>query len=188
MRTETVPEVSSLISADALVELYHCHARQLHRYLARRVGTQVADDLVGEAFLVAWEQRARFGPSRAGGKAWLYGIATNLLRRHVRSEIRRLTAWAREHGRRSWVEDVGERTAVAVDAQVLAASLAATVAGLRTEERDVLLLVAWAHLSPTEIAAALEVPVATVRSWLHRARSKVRNQMIKHGLEENGDA
>lgn len=186
--------MSSLISADALVELYHRHARQLHLYLARRVGTQVADDLVGEAFLVVWEQRARFDPSRASVKAWLYGIATNLLRRYVRSEVRRLEAWARDHGRRSWVEDIGERTAVTVDAQVLAGELAATVAGLRPEERDVLLLVAWAHLTPAEIAEVLGVPVVTVRSWLHRARAKVRDQMTERGqrlktsLKENGDA
>lgn len=186
--------MSSLISADALVELYHAHARQLHVYLARRVGTQVADDLVGEAFLVVWEQRAKFDPAKASVKAWLYGIATNLLRRHVRGEVRRLTAWAREHGGRAWVEDIGERAAVTVDAQVLAGEVAATVAGLRPEQRDVLLLVAWAHLTPTEIAAVWGIPVVTVRSWLHRARAKVRDQLTQPGqrpttsLEDNGDA
>jgi RNA polymerase sigma-70 factor (ECF subfamily) len=194
VRTETAPEVSSLISADALVELYDSHARQLHLYLARRVGTQVADDLVGEAFLVVWEQRASFDPSRASVKAWLYGIATNLLRRHVRSEVRRLEAWARDHGRRSSVEDIGERTVATVDARVLAGELAATIAGLRPEDRDVLLLVAWAHLTPLEIAEVLGIAVVTVRSRLHRARAKVRGQMIEPGqqpgtsLEENGDA
>jgi hypothetical protein len=109
VRTETAPEVSDPISADALVELYHRHARNLHLYLARRVGTQVADDLVGEAFLLVWEQRADFDPARASAKAWLYGIATNLVRRYVRAEVRRLEARAREHGRRSTAEDVGER-------------------------------------------------------------------------------
>lgn len=45
---------------------------------------------------------------------------------------------------------------------------------LSAPDRDVLLLVAWADLSYDEVAAALGVPVGTVRSRLHRARARVR--------------
>lgn len=51
--------MSGLDNADALVRLYDTAARPLHGYLARRVGAEVADDLVAEAFLVLWEQRDR---------------------------------------------------------------------------------------------------------------------------------
>ncbi|MFC0429870.1 RNA polymerase sigma factor [Kutzneria buriramensis] len=178
--------MTGLRDAAELVELYDNQARSLHRYLAVRVDVQVADDLVHEAFLTAWERRADFDPSRAGLKAWVYGIATNLLRQHVRTEGRRLRALAREHGRRVVTDRVDERMAAVIDAETLAADLAETLAELRPEERDVLLLVAWADLTPAEIAEVTDTPVATVRTRLFRARARLRARM--GGLEGDGDA
>ncbi|WP_433274128.1 CU044_5270 family protein [Actinosynnema sp. CS-041913] len=68
--------------------LFDEHAGSLHGYLARRIGDQAADDLVSETFLVALQQRHTYDPARAGVRPWLYGIAGNLLRRHVRQEVR----------------------------------------------------------------------------------------------------
>lgn len=59
--------------------------------------------------------------------------------------------------------------------------LAAALAGLSRADRDVLLLVAWGGLSYEEIAEALQVPVGTVRSRLHRARRKVRQVLGAEG-------
>lgn len=61
--------------------LYDRHAGVIHRYLARRVGTAQADDLVSEAFRL----RGRYELSRADARPWLFGIAVNLLRRHQRT-------------------------------------------------------------------------------------------------------
>lgn len=162
------------VSALDLAELYDTQARGLHFYLARRVGPDVADDLVADAFLAVWEQRHRFDPARASPKAWLYGVATTLLRQHVRREGRRLRAWAKESGRVGPNDDFGDRVVESTDAGVLAGQAAEGLADLRGEERDVLLLVAWAGLGPGEIAEVLEVPVATVRTRLHRARTRLR--------------
>jgi RNA polymerase sigma-70 factor (ECF subfamily) len=180
------PEVTGLRDADELVELYDNHARTLHRYLAMRVDPQVADDLVSEAFLVVWERRADFDPSRASLRAWLYGIATNMLRQHVRTEGRRLRALARDHGRRVVADRLDERTAAVIDAESLVGDLADTLAGLRPEERDVLLLVAWADLSPAEVAEVTGTPVATVRTRLFRARGRLRARI--NGQEGDDDA
>jgi RNA polymerase sigma-70 factor (ECF subfamily) len=57
-----------------------------------------------------------------------------------------------------------------VDGSALDAQLARALAAMRSRERDALLLYALADLSYEEIAAALAVPVGTVRTWLHRAR------------------
>ncbi|MEU4745972.1 sigma-70 family RNA polymerase sigma factor [Actinosynnema sp. NPDC023658] len=161
---------------EALAAWYDAHARPLHHYLARRAGTAVADDLVADVFLVAWEQRAGFDPTRAGPKAWLYGIATNLLRRHHRSEETRLRAWARDGGRRSTQDEVDHRVVESVDADVRARRMAEAIAGLRAEERDVLLLVAWGELTAAEIAEVLGIKEQTVRTRLHRARTKLRTE------------
>ncbi|MFJ8959161.1 RNA polymerase sigma factor [Lentzea sp. NPDC102401] len=174
------------LDGDAWVELYDRHARDLHRYLALRVDAAIADDLVSEAFLIAWERRESFDPARASVKAWLFGIGTNLLRQHVRSEGRRLRAWARDHGRRGVTDRVDDRTAAVVDAKSLLSDLGETLADLRPEERDVLLMVAWADLSAAEVAEVTETPVATVRTRLFRARAKLRAKI--NGQEGDDDA
>ena len=52
---------------------------------------------------------------------------------------------------------------------------------LSREERDVLLLFAWADLSYEQIAEALRLPIGTVRSRLNRARTRMRDELTKAG-------
>jgi RNA polymerase sigma-70 factor (ECF subfamily) len=108
---------------------------------------------------------------------WLYGIATNLLRRSRRQELRgyrALAASGRDPLHSGIVEGVAERAAERVDADRLSRPLAAALAGMPARERDVLLLFAWANLGYAEIAQALDIPVGTVRSRLSRARARLR--------------
>jgi RNA polymerase sigma-70 factor (ECF subfamily) len=153
--------------------LFDRHAADVHRYLARRAGTQHADDLLSEVFLVAFEERARYDPARGEVRAWLFGIATTLLRRHHRDEVRGLRALARIRGDGP---DGGPADGVVgrVDAAAQTAAIAAELAALPQRDRDALLLHAWADLGYREIAAALDVPVGTVRSRLHRVRNRLR--------------
>jgi RNA polymerase sigma factor (sigma-70 family) len=55
--------------------------------------------------------------------------------------------------------------------------VAAALAALSPEEREVLLLYAWAELNYDEIARALDLPVGTVRSRLNRARGKAADSL-----------
>jgi RNA polymerase sigma factor (sigma-70 family) len=64
-----------------------------------------------------------------------------------------------------------------LDADAQQRALAVALADLRPEEREILLLHAWAELSDEEIAAALSIPLGTVKSRLHRARERVRNRL-----------
>ncbi|MEV4311038.1 sigma-70 family RNA polymerase sigma factor [Actinocrispum sp. NPDC049592] len=167
------PDLSGADAPAVLERLYDEHARDLHRYLARRLDPTTADDLVAETYLAAWEHRHRYEPARATVKSWLYGIATNLLRKHARSEVRGLRATAREAAR-PVVHDGTEAVAIRVDAQ---RDLGTALAELRPEERDVLLLVAWAGLRPAEAAEALNIDPVTARTRLHRARTALRNHL-----------
>ncbi|MFI2713177.1 RNA polymerase sigma factor [Micromonospora sp. NPDC018662] len=151
--------------------LFDRHAVAVHRYLARRIGPP-ADDLLAETFLVAFRRRAGYRPD-VGVRPWLFGIATNLLRRHVRSEERRYRALARLSATES-TPPVTEDAIDRLDAQALRRDLASALASLHRRDRDVLLLTAWADLSYEQIAAVLDVPVGTVRSRLHRARRLTR--------------
>ncbi|MET0237788.1 MAG: sigma-70 family RNA polymerase sigma factor [Kibdelosporangium sp.] len=156
--------------------LFDTYAKPLHRYLARRAGTDAAHDLVSETFLVALKHRHGYDPGRGAVRSWLYGIATNLLRRLVREEIRALRATARAASRMGGAESGHDsRVAERVDAQVLAGRLAAQLVQLSEGDRDVLLLTAWAGLDSTEVADALGIPAATVRTRLHRVRKWLRS-------------
>ncbi|MCY7342377.1 MAG: hypothetical protein LH603_11180 [Pseudonocardia sp.] len=79
-------------------QLYDRHAAPVRGYLARRVGADLADDLVAQTFLVAFDKRTTFDLSRPDARPWLFGIATALVRRHRRDEIRGYRALARAGG------------------------------------------------------------------------------------------
>ncbi|WP_424234404.1 RNA polymerase sigma factor [Actinophytocola sp.] len=170
--------------------LFDAYARPLHRYLARRVGQDTAHDLVSETFLVALNQRHSYDPRRGAVRPWLYGIATNLLRRQVRQEVRALQATARSAGHAPGQEASHEsRVADRLDAAAMAGRLAGALAQLSEGDRDVLLLTSWAGLDSTEVADALGIPVGTVRSRLHRVRKWLRANAPKPTTrEEDGNA
>ena len=158
---------------EAFAGLYDRYAAHLHRYVTRRLGSQAADDVVGDTFLCAFRRRRRYDLSHPDAGPWLYGIAGNLIGKHRRAEVRLLRALAR-----TGADPVAESYADRVDSRVSAAAaqrdLADALASLAAGDREVLLLIAWAELAYDEVAVALGIPVGTVRSRLHRARRKVR--------------
>lgn len=140
------------------------------------MGASLADDLAAQTFTEAFARRNRYDSRWPEARPWLYGIATNLLRRHNRRERRQLQAYARE-GIDPIVETDLEAILDRVDAHSARARLAGALAALKPPDRDALLLYAWADLSYAEIALALGVPVGTVRSRIHRARSITRARL-----------
>jgi RNA polymerase sigma-70 factor (ECF subfamily) len=60
-------------------------------------------------------------------------------------------------------------------------ALAAALAALTAKERDVLLLYAWEQLAQPEIAVALAISPGTVKSRLHRARTRLRQALAAAG-------
>lgn len=132
-------------------DVYERYFADIYRYIAGRLGRNVADDIAADTFVIALRRHADFDPGRGPVRAWLYGIATNLVAQHRRAEKRRYQALAR------------------------------ALASLSREERDVLLLVALADLSYQEISQALGIPDGTVGSRLNRARRKVRAALSQEG-------
>ena len=83
------------IGGVSIDEVFDRHHADVYRYLARRVPADVAEDLASETFVRALEHGDRFDPTKGGHRAWLFGIATNLLAKHRRSEVRGYRAHAR---------------------------------------------------------------------------------------------
>jgi len=156
--------------------LFRTHAHDIQRYVVRRIGADAAEDLVAETFLLAFKQRDRYDMSRPDARPWLYGIATNLIGRHRRAEIRHYRALART-GVDPVAESFTDRVDAAVSADAVKQRLAAALAALPAAHRDTLLLVAWGDLSYEEVVVALRVSAGTVASRINRARSKLRRSL-----------
>lgn len=162
-------------------EVFAAEFEALHGYVARRLGRSAADDLTAETFAIACRRWDDLDPTRPA-RPWLYGIAANLMRHHRRKERRMLLAYARTGDDPVLAEEDVDLRRVA--ARALQPRLAAALADLRREEREVLLLHAWAELSDTEIAESLSLPVGTVKSRLSRAREHLRNRLGPVGQVE----
>ena len=164
----------SLADPAGFEEVFRRHFDRVFGYLARRVGGDVAEDLAAQTFVEAFRSRARFDPSAASAVPWLFGIATNLLRHHRRSEARGWAAYARTgidpHSDDFFADDTSARA----DSRATGPRIAAALAALPPGDRDTLLLYAWGGLSYDDIALALGVPTGTVRSRLHRTRGTLR--------------
>jgi RNA polymerase sigma factor (sigma-70 family) len=168
---------SSWLEPERFAVLFDRHAPHIHRYLARRAGRQVADDLVAETFLTAFAKRDRYDLGYSDARPWLYGIATNLVGQHHRDEARQYRIMQRAVAEPE-VPDHADRVAAGVTAQSTRALLEAALAALPAGDRDVLLLIAWEQLTYQEVSRALAIPAGTVRSRLHRARTKVRQVLV----------
>lgn len=145
----------------------------IFRYLRRRVNEQLAADLTAETFATALKEFRRFDPELGSPRAWLFGIATNHMRKESRREIRELRAYARS-GIDPVAADPMQEADQRLDAQQLERDLARGLASLKADDRDALLLLSWGELSYPEIAEAQDVPVGTVKSRISRARRHLR--------------
>jgi RNA polymerase sigma factor (sigma-70 family) len=140
--------------------LFDRHAPHIHRYLARRTDRQVADDLVAETFLAAFAKRDRYDLSHPDARPWLYGIATNLVGQQRRDQARQYRI-SQAAAAGPEVPGHADRVAADVTAQAMRPLLDAALAAL----------------SAGEVSRALDIPVGTVQSRLHRARTKVRQAL-----------
>jgi len=165
----------SLNDPQGFGEIFSRHLDAVHAYLVRRAGRGIADDLAGEVFRIAFERRRAFHLDRSSARPWLYGVAANILRRHQRDRWRRIRAHRRFQLREPTTsEDSSDMSAVTIDATGQRPRLEAALRSLAPRDREVLLLNVWEELSYAEIAEALDIPIGTVRSRLHRARRQLR--------------
>jgi RNA polymerase sigma factor (sigma-70 family) len=160
--------VRSRSEPQAFALVFDRHWPRIHAFCTARAGT-AGEDLAAEVFRIAFDRRHRYDRACHDAAPWLYGIATLLLRQHFRTEPRGARALARVAARLKTDEPLGR-----LEAQMLGPELAAALAALPAADRDALLLLAWAELDYAEIARALDIPVGTVRSRIHRARRRVR--------------
>ncbi|HWL94160.1 MAG TPA: sigma-70 family RNA polymerase sigma factor [Phycisphaerae bacterium] len=154
-------------SPESLEELYRRTGPVVRAYLLRRVrDADAADELLQETFLAA-ARRPDQVAAAISSRAWLIGIAANKVREHVRGRRRGATlalntqiAAARDVERDGRIDDM--RAAIA------------ELPELHCEALELRLI---EDLSYAEIAAALAIPVGTVRSRIHNAVVRLRESL-----------
>jgi RNA polymerase sigma-70 factor (ECF subfamily) len=152
--------------AQRFTALYREHHARVRDFAQRRVGTDLAQEIVAETFLVAWR---RLDDIPGLAMPWLYRVAlyeiANLRRRQVKAL--RLHDALREGRRGTGTEDDEE------ELTELARTVAVAFANLKPRDQEILRLAAWDQLSSIEAAAVLQCSVPAYRMRLHRARTRL---------------
>lgn len=159
---------------EAATQLIERHYAAIERFFAYKA-KDAADDLVQRTFLACAESAARFRRD-SSVRAFLFGIARNILCEHIRARARDGTAGI-DFSAQSIVDLVpGVVTLVGQKAEQRLLILALQT--LPLDLQVLLELYYWEELSVEELGQALEIPAGTVKSRLHRAR-----QLLKDALE-----
>jgi RNA polymerase sigma-70 factor (ECF subfamily) len=170
----------------AFERLFDRHTYAIFRFCVRRVGDRsAAEDLMSTTFLHAWRRRADVRCGAEGPVPWLYGIAANLVRRHLRGDHRRRAGMARVPAPGA-EPDPSDEIADRLDGASRADRVLQALRSLPERDQELFVLCVWEELSYQQAAAALSIPVGTVRSRLSRARSGLRLALGELGVE-SGD-
>ncbi len=143
---------------ERFTQLYEANYGAIYAFAARRVGTEAADEIAAETFLVAWRRHDAVPELPL---PWLYGVARNVLARHHRASGRRLqtqAALARE--------PTGPQPGFSEPEDP---ALWEAWERLRPGDQEVLALIAWEELSVADAARVLGCPASVFSVRLHRA-------------------
>jgi len=155
--------------------LFQRYRDPVYGYLARIVGRATAEDLVQLSFLSVVRARGRFDRA-ARFKPWLYAIATNAARDHLRrGRLEQLTSLGESAGAEEAVDppniDPGRETAIQ-----------RALMQLPENQRLAIVMHRFQNLSFAEIAEALDLSESAVKVRAHRGYEKLRE--LLRGLWE----
>jgi RNA polymerase sigma-70 factor (ECF subfamily) len=175
--------------AEALGALYDRHARVVFSLIMRIAGDRdVAEEILQEVFLRAWQQAHAFDETRGTVRFWLQRIAHNLTLNELRRRQRRPQVQSRPASTDTESDDyagyveVGPDPAVDAWCAVRDAGLAHALEQLPPGQRAVLLLYAQGF-SQSEISAQLGEPLGTVKSRMRRALCRLREALPALGID-----
>jgi len=141
----------------------------------RRLGDHTAaEDAAAEVFRIAWQ---KFQDGVEPTLPWLYGVARNVVGTEYRRTSRAAALMRRAEGE-------GLVAAQPDDPRGLEVRIA--LAALRPADRELLFMTYWEDLNPDEVAAILEIKVATVWMRLTRARAALKKQLDRSQVSTGG--
>jgi len=160
--------------SDELSDAFRREAGSILGFFIRRdVAPVDAADLVSETFLAAWKSSRRSTIEPAMLRAWLFGIARNVLSQHRRGRTRR-SALA---DRLRWTLD--EAHVQTATEPTLAEHIRELIRQLPEIDREIVQLVYWDGFTQEEVATIIGKPATVVRARLSRARGVLREQLAE---------
>jgi RNA polymerase sigma-70 factor, ECF subfamily len=156
-------------SGEELRELYRRYAGELFGFACNALGDrEVAEGVVQDFFSRLWRHADEYDPDKASVRTWLYAIARNRI----------VDARRRASVRPGLVPADEERAAEELDHEleqaVLRWQIAAALARLSVEHREVIRLSHWGGLSLREIAERKGIPLGTAKSRAYYALQSLR--------------
>lgn len=152
-------------------ELFDAAYLDVLRFVQRRLGPDLvsasADDVVSDAFLVAWRRADSIPAEAEEARAWLFGIARNCLLNQGRSHRRQDTLGVR-------LADTTRHTPDSADLAVTRADLARAWGRLTSGEQEVLAMAVLDGLTSVQAGATLGISAGAYRLRLSRARAALR--------------
>ena len=157
----------------AFEELYNRHARRLQGFFTRRLGHDgdLAADFMHDTFLRLYDARENYREGR-NFRAWLYTIAYNLCKNHLRNQLTMV------HDSK---EDVGEDSNIELDIDTARFhdALREVLSNLPEPYAMLFSLHYEEELTVPQIAQITQLPEGTVKSRLHKAMNIIKQQ-LKH--------
>ncbi len=160
----------------ALNEIMERWKTRLVAFLYRLTGNEASSlELAEETFVRVYQNRTKFRPD-ANFSSWLFGIAANLGRNHLR--------WQRRHP--TLPLDAAEATAMegnpgdSAESREREDAVRSAIAALPPDLREALVLAEYENLSHSEIAEIAECSVKAVERRLSRAREILRKGLSRY--------
>jgi RNA polymerase sigma-70 factor (ECF subfamily) len=170
----TAPDPAQVFAA-----LWTAHHGSVLAYCRRRAPAEMAADAATATFAVLWQ---RMADAPADPLPWLYAVA----RRELANRRRAQSRFGAFLGRLSNDRIVTGAEVADASSQAIDRSSARTVLGrLRSDDRELLMLIAWEGLSPTDAAASLGISIPTFSVRLHRARQRLESELAVFNKEEH---
>lgn len=164
---------------EAMTEVYTVHLDAIYNYCYRRTGSwSVAEDLAATVFLEVWKVRRRAFEHDGSIRPWLYGVATNVVRNHLRSQRRKDRALPRLRAVET-TDDHADDVVARLDAEARFQRLLDRLGEMPERDQAVFALVSWEGMDYAQAASSLGIPVGTVRSRLSRVRRQLRTHDSK---------
>ena len=164
----------------ALRNIYDRDGRRLMGVALRIVRRrQVAEDVLHDAFLAIWTRSRSFDPVRGAGRGWIYTIVRNQALDVVRGSSREVQADedALDAFQADAVEDNGAGLVDALERRQDMGRLHDCLVGLDASKRDSILYAYVDGCSHAEIAARMQSPLGTIKAWIKRGLSALKECM-----------
>lgn len=155
----------------SFTDLYERNHQDVLRFVRRRTDPERAEDVVHEAFLVAWRRHDEVPARAPDARAWLFAVARNCLLNDRRGGLRRDAVGVRLAAEPPPLSPGHEDVVVRRDELATAWRL------LTAAEQEVLSFELWEDLTSSEAGRVLGISAAAYRLRLSRARASLRRHL-----------